>query len=377
MANEEYLKKIKQGVKIWNKWREERIVPYEGRYFNLRNAKLSGIDLEGANLSRVDFYNSDLSEANLNNADISEAYLVDSNLNESYLRKANLSNSECSGVHLFNAFLPEANLNNAKLQFAYLVGADLHCANLRNADLFGANLHKANLRNADLSNSYLEGTSFVETNLIGTTLNGSNVYGISCWNIKTSEKTNQKNLKVTKGNEPVITVDNLEVAQFIYLLLNNRKIREVIDTITSKLVLILGRFAPKRKRVLDSIKIELRKRNYLPVLFDFEKPAGRDITETISILAHMARFIIADITDAKSVPQELIQIVPNLPSVPVQPILLESQKEYGMFEHFARFPWVLDIYLYHDINELISTLSEKIITPIEIKVQSMRDSIKP
>ena len=81
--------------------------------------------------------------------------------------------------------------------------------------------------------------------------------------------------------------------------------------------------------------------------------------------------------DAKSVPQELIQIVPNLPSVPVQPILLESQKEYGMFEHFARFPWVLDIYLYHDINELISTLSEKIITPIEIKVQSMRDSIKP
>jgi len=44
------------------------------------------------------------------------------------------------------------------------------------------------------------------------------------------------------GGEPVITVDNIEVAQFIYLLLNNRAICNVIDAIASKAVLILGRF---------------------------------------------------------------------------------------------------------------------------------------
>lgn len=117
--------------------------------------------------------------------------------------------------------------------------------------------------------------------------------------------------------EAEITVDNVEVAQFIYLLLNNQKIRHVIDSITSKVVLILGCFTSARKAVLDAIREDLRMRDYLPVLFDFEKPSSRDLTETISTLAHMARFVIADITDAKSVPQELMKIVPSLPSVPV------------------------------------------------------------
>jgi len=161
------------------------------------------------------------------------------------------------------------------------------------------------------------------------------------------------------------------VAQFIYLLLNNEKIRDVIDTITSKVVLILGRFTPERKAILDTLKDELRKRNYSPVLFDFEKPASRDITETISTLAHMARFIIADLTDAKSIPQELKSIVPNLPSVPVLPLILNSQHEYGMFEHFTRFPWVLPVYRYTDEASLLQSLKEKVIAPAEQKAKDL------
>jgi hypothetical protein len=65
-------------------------------------------------------------------------------------------------------------------------------------------------------------------------------------------------------------------------MLNNQKIREVIDTITSKAVLTLGRFTDERKAVLDAIREELRKRNYLPILFDFDLPARRNITETVS-----------------------------------------------------------------------------------------------
>ena len=99
---------------------------------------------------------------------------------------------------------------------------------------------------------------------------------------------------------------------------------------------------------------------------------NRDITETISLLAHMARFVIADITDAKSIPQELMLIVPQLPSVPVPPLLLVSQGEYGMFEHFKRYPWVLDTYLYKDIEDIVASLQAKVIAPAEAKAKEQR-----
>jgi hypothetical protein len=84
-------------------------------------------------------------------------------------------------------------------------------------------------------------------------------------------------------------------------MLNNKKVRNVIDTITSKVVLILGRFTDERKAVLDALREELRKRNYLPILFDFDKPTNQTTDETITLLARMSRFVIADISDAKSV----------------------------------------------------------------------------
>jgi hypothetical protein len=104
-------------------------------------------------------------------------------------------------------------------------------------------------------------------------LTGCRIHGVSAWGVKL-EGAKQQNLVITPPIEPAITVDNIEVAQFIYLMLNNQKVRDVIDTITSKAVLILGRFTDERKKVLDALREELRKHNYLPILFDFEVPAG-------------------------------------------------------------------------------------------------------
>jgi hypothetical protein len=334
MPNEDHLEILKQGVPAWNDWRKNnpQVVP----------------DLSGA--------------------DLKHQYLRSVNLRETNLSQANLWK-----VDLGLADLTKANLSEADLTMAMLSTANFTEANLRRAKLTQANLNVCAFNNADLREADLIGASLIESSLKGANISECLVYGISVWNTDLYG-SNQKNLNISPLNEPVITVDNLEVAQFIYLLVHNEKLRHVIDTITSKVVLILGRFTPKRKVILDAIRDNLREANYLPVLFDFEKPMSRDFTETISTLAHMARFIIADITDAKSIPQELQRIVPELPSVPVQPLILASDHEYGMFEHFKRYPWVLKMYEYKNAEELLSGLRERFKSG---RVRLENDQIQP
>jgi hypothetical protein len=211
-----------------------------------------------------------------------------------------------------------------------------------------------------------------KANLRCANLTGCRIWGISAWDLKL-ERTKQQNLIITKGHgETEITVDNIEVAQFIYLMLHNEKVRDVIDTVTSKVVLILGRFTADRKAVLDALREELRKRNYLPVVFDFEKPTSRTTDETITLLARMARFVIADISDAKSILQELRGIVPDLPSVAVQPLIVVPQEEPGMFDFIRRFHWVLEPYRYNNQEHLLANLEKSVVDPAEAKVEELR-----
>lgn len=279
--------------------------------------------------------------------------------------RPDLTRAELSGADLSYAKLSGADLSRANLTGTKLTGANLFRADFSQAELYGANFSEAHLSEAALTFCGL-----VKTNLERTILDGCSIYGTSVWDLKLQD-AEQWELNISDPEEPAITVDNLEVAQFVHLLLNNERLRYVIDTITSKVVLILGRFTPERKAVLDAIRNALRQRDYLSVLVDFDKPANRDLTETIITLAHMARFIIADLTEAKSLPQELQAIVPNLPSVPVQPLLLASDYEYGMFEHFKRYPWVLEVYRYEDHQEVLASLVRKIILPAENKAREL------
>lgn len=351
---------------------------------NLTLANLNGANLRGANLREATLRGADLSEADLTGADLTKASLFRANLRAANLRtailqRADLFASDMTEAHLNRADVREATLSDAILDSADLFEADLReamllraslrHANLRRAALRGAILSDANLSDADVSEAdlrlaYLEGSQVVRTNLSQTNMTGCSVYGIAVWDPRL-DGTIQTNLIIAPEDEPAITVDDLEVAQFLYLMLHNHKIRTVIDTITSKVVLILGRFTPDRKPVLDALRDELRRRNYLPVVFDFEKPARRDLTETISTLAHMARFVIADLTDARSIPQELAVIVPSLPSVAIQPIIQAGQAEYGMFEHWRRFPWVLAPYRYQTLDTLLAALADHVIAPAE------------
>jgi hypothetical protein len=382
MANQEHLAIFKQGVEVWNKWRKEHpnIRPdlskiglieafhIQHHHHDLRS-ELEKYDQNGVILQLVQqLFKEEKQEI-----------LSQINLWEVDLSRTDLSGASFSEVDLSGGRLDEANLNGVNFEKVNLSEASLISANL-SGNFSNANLHRADLSGARLIGVDLSGASIIDTNLIGTSLIGTNlrnaiirncsIYGISAWDVKLEGAT-QFNLVITLPSEPTITVDNLKVAQFIHLLLNNQEIRDVIDSITSKVVLILGRFTNERKAVLDALRDGLREKNYSPVLFDFEKPANRDITETVSTLAHLARFVIADITEPKSISQELSHIVPILPSVPIMPLLQVSEREYGMYEHFISYPWVQPIYHYHDLYELLHYLREHVIDPAEEKVREL------
>jgi uncharacterized protein YjbI with pentapeptide repeats len=391
MANQEHLNLLKQGVEVWNQWREEHA---DLRKVDLHRANLIRADLSGANLIRADLreaglYRADLRgahlfKANLFKANLGEADLFEADLSRVELREAHLIGANFSRANLSGADLSETNLVYAKLSYANLSFAHLSRANLWNADLSGANLsgahlsdtilQRTNLSNTNLSGAELIRAILVNTNLHGATLTNCEVYGASIWDVDLTE-AEQSSLIITHpySDKPIITVDDLEVAQFIYLLLNNPKIREVIDTIGQKAVLILGRFSKERKPVLDALHEKLRTLNYVPIVFDFERPTERDFTETIMTLAGLCRFIIADITNPSSAPLELQATVPNY-MIPFVPIIQQGEVPFAMFRDLqSKYSWVLDTLEYDTTANLIKGLERAVVEPALVKHKELME----
>ena len=374
VGNHKHLAILDEGSEVWNKWRWDNpdIQP------DLSGLDLRHRDVTKMNLVGVKLCNANMSGVHLPFIDFSKADLRGANLIGSTLIHANLQEANIEGTFFMWANLNGANLVSSrgdletKLIAANLSQANLSGSNLRNVNLAEANLSGATLTGADLTGANLRGAILVGADLTRATLVDCNVFGVSAWNVRCDEAT-ISNLTITDRNEPTITVDNLKVAQFIYLLLNNTDIRDVIDTIGKKTVLILGRFTPERKVILDAIRVELRKHDYLPIMFDFQKPTNRSYRETVSTLAHMARFVIADITSAKVILQELQIITPNLTSVPIQPILQNrARKNVVIDEDYGPYPWFLPTVHYRDGAALIAALAEKVIAPAEAKIIELR-----
>ncbi len=144
------------------------------------------------------------------------------------------------------------------------------------------------------------------------------------------------------------------------------KIRNVIDTIGKKAVLILGRFTTERKATLDALREELRKRDFVPILFDFEKPDHRDLTETVSTLAHLARFVIADLTDAKIFRRNSSGLSPTCRLSRFNP---SSMRHSTSMRCSKTSPATCN----QSTAQLLASLEESVITPAIMKLRAIED----
>jgi hypothetical protein len=345
MANIEQLEILKQGVDVWNKWRQEnKAVTIDLSKSNFDNANLERVDLRSASLYSSSFCKANLERANLNRAD------------------------------LWHTNLRKARLANASVQRAKLSLADLREADLRKVNFSKTDFREADLRGADLSEAILEQAQFVDTKLHKAVLSNCFVYGISAWNLDL-EGTIQKDLIITERKKPEITVDDLEIAQFIFLILNNQKLKDVINSISSRGVLILGRFAiPERKAVLDGLKEKLRDFNLLPIVFDFDRPVDRDLTETVQALASMSMFVIVDVTNPKSTPLEMEATVKQfmIPYLPIIDVSVDEHPFAMMTDLHNKFHWVLQPFGYKTKEQLFDNIKVAIIDRAVDKVNELR-----
>jgi len=337
---------------------------------NLSKALLSNTDLNGMDLSKMILTEANFTKANLSRANLSAAILWQANLNVADLRGADLSGASLWAAILSGADVRRANLRGADVSEANLSRANLSGADLRGADLTDAKLWEANLSDANLSRANLVFSILVNTDLTRADLTGCRVYGVAAWTPKL-ENAKQQNLVITPENEPEVTVDNIEVAQFIHLLLKNQKIRDIIDTIGKKGVLLLGRFTEGRINILDRLRGKLRSLGYVPMVFNLDKPGTTDFTETVRLLAGLSRFVIADITNPRSTPLELQATVPDY-MIPFVPILEKGQHSFSMFLDLQnRYDWVLDVIEYPSVNRLIEVFEVEIVQPAEAKFDEL------
>jgi uncharacterized protein YjbI with pentapeptide repeats len=393
--SDEAARRLKDGVAAWNQWRAERPemspdladadlegidlgCPYEDpqsendeeneRAINLQGVQLMGANLRRANLSGAKLMDGDLRGANLDRAELGFADLEGATLNDATARWARVQ----------HAHMVRTRLVSAKLQYADLIGSDLSGALCKDANLTGAWLSYCDLSNADFAGAHLSGAHLnyarlVETKLAGADLTGAFVYGIAAWNLS-MENATQFDLVITPQDEHAITVDSIEIAQFVYLLVNNARIRDAIDTLGRKCVLLLGRFKGPGWDVLQTLKSALRARGFVPMLFTFGPEERKSRLDTVETLALLSCFVVADITDPRAVIGELARIEKHMARVPVEIVIKESETPDSMLDFLI--PAGAALHRFRDVTNLVDLLYTAILPRAELKADDAATGLR-
>jgi uncharacterized protein YjbI with pentapeptide repeats len=410
MANAGHVDLVRDRVERWNDWRRKntRILPdFAGADLaelnlaganlakaDLTGACLSGANLSGANLSRAKLFRADLSQAdlsratlfkaNLSQADLAGANLNGADLSAAFLIKANMSGTSLISACLKGANLGQASLFRAKLQRAVLKEAsffksDLSEADLSEADLEGANLQEAvlektNLRSANAARANLCFATLLRVNLEGAVLDKCAVYGTSLWDVNMVE-TRQRDLDIMPAQQPILSVDSLQTAQLVGMLLHHEQARYEVFTITLNTVLVIGRFPEERRPVLDAIKEALRRGEYSPLVLDFHLPGSGDKNEIVKTLGRMSRFVVADLTEDRRIAETLDAVVHFLPSIPIQPIGQAAREQIELDSHYLKYRWVLTFWPFQGADDLAARFSGEVVAPAERRAAEIRQKL--
>jgi hypothetical protein len=278
---------ILQGAEAWNAWREANRgsvnFPNPNWYYS---PGPGGIAVKGRN--QLDF-----SRMNLSDLLISRPFAEGLNL-----KGASFTNTHIEEGDFSRANFAGATFRNTTFNKTIFTGASFSGARLVNCNLNRVNLVEADFRVEEITETV--------------------VYGISAWDMQTAPNMRQSKLVIEKTSQlysdliaraqiPMM-VDDIELAQFIHYLSNHKKLRDTLNILTHRGVLLLGRFKNGGLDRLYRLREWLAAREYLPMIFDFERPDTLDLVDTIVTLAGLSKFVIADLSGPR-VPGEVRAIL--------------------------------------------------------------------
>lgn len=359
--NNDHLAILSKGIEYWNNWRKENpsVVPDLSHAHLYRGWFVNG-NFDNCNLESAVFGDSTSGGATFQNANLNHTHFMGATLAHANFEGALFEDTSFALANLQGANLRKSNLSNLWMAQSNLSEANLSGCTIENTNLKFANLYKTNVDNTTFREVDLQGAQLVDTSVNNTSFIDCKIRGVSVWNLH-GKIRKTANLIISSDEEPLITTDNLEIAQFINLMLNNQNLSNVIKTIGSKGVLILGRFSIERKEILDSLRNALKQRNFVPMIFDFDRPTNKDFTETIKILAGISKFVIADITNPSSSPLELQATIPDY-QIPFIPIIQQGEKPFSMFSDlYNKYDWVSAPLQYDNPKDLLKALDKGII----------------
>lgn len=320
-----------QGAKVWNAWRKHHrgLLNFAApRWYSSPGP--GGMQVKGRN--RVDF-----SEMNLSGVMIHSAF--------------------AEGLNLRNTIFEDAHFEEGDFSRADFSGAYFRSTRFNKTILTGANFDGATFINCNLNRVNLVGASFRVKEISETV-----VYGIAAWDLQISDQMKQSKLVIERtsdlysdliqqGKVPLM-VDDIELAQFVYYLSSHKKMRDALNILNDKGVLLLGRFNDGGLERLYSIRERLQSKGYMAMIFDFARPDNLSLTETVVTMAGLSKFIVVDLSGA-SVPAELQSILSQIK----KPILAFGNA-YAMFPDVADQVDVLTIE--GRDSELLNGLEERL-----------------
>jgi len=96
------------------------------------------------------------------------------------------------------------------------------------------------------------------------------------------------------------------------------------------------------------------------------------LTDIVKVLAGLSRFVIADVTNPRSVPYELGATVPDY-MVPFVTILQRGQPAFGVFDDLPRrYHWALPLLEYQSTKTLLAAFESKVVAPALEKLEEVR-----